>query len=270
MVSIESGEFESITKTINCYELYPPEENDPTIKLKKGYGGIKIFDTPGLVKNKNLNSFDLIKNELNDIFNQIHFILFFIKGQGNLEDCIDMLRFIRNKNIERKKNNINEMPILFVKNGQDLKDNYVPKFFEYLKNFLKKNNLIELYDNTVNVKHNNNVEDEEDDNFFEENENLGDKYENYVDGNLIQVYIPTGKNINKLFSTIITSGTLTPIESMESELKNNFNIKLENNHVIADEQFFFSVLTKSKFNNINRLLWNLSPLGIGTIVSEVS
>ena len=55
---------------------------------------------------------------------------------------------------------------------------------------------------------------------------------------------------NKLFSTIITSGTLTPIESMESELKNNFNIKLENNHVIADEQFFFSVLTKSKFNNM--------------------
>ena len=113
-----------------------------------------------------------------------------------------MLQFIKNKNIERKKNNINEMPILFVKNGQDLKDNYVPKFFEYLKNFLKKNNLIELYDNTVNVKHNNNVEDEEDDNFFEENENLGDKYENYVDGNLIQVHIPTGKNINKLFSTI--------------------------------------------------------------------
>ena len=53
----------------------------------------------------------------------------------------------------------------------------------------------------------------------------------------------------KLYSTIITSGTLAPIDSLESELKYNFNVKLENNHVISDEQFHFCLLTSSAFNN---------------------
>ena len=63
----------------------------------------------------------------------------------------------------------------------------------------------------------------------------------------------------KLYSTIITSGTLSPIDSMESELKYNFNVKLENNHVISDEQFHFCLLASSvdnkiefNFNNNNR------------------
>ena len=52
------------------------------------------------------------------------------------------------------------------------------------------------------------------------------------------------------YSTIITSGTLSPIDSMESELKQNFNYKLENTHVIGDSQFNFCVLTSSPFNNV--------------------
>ena len=55
---------------------------------------------------------------------------------------------------------------------------------------------------------------------------------------------------HKFYSTIITSGTLSPIDSMESELKQNFEIKLENNHVISDEQFHFCLLTSSTFNNM--------------------
>ena len=55
---------------------------------------------------------------------------------------------------------------------------------------------------------------------------------------------------NNFYSTIITSGTLSPIDSMESELKQNFEIKLENNHVISDEQFHFCLLTSSTFNNM--------------------
>ena len=51
-------------------------------------------------------------------------------------------------------------------------------------------------------------------------------------------------------STIITSGTLSPIDSMESELKHNFNYKLENTHVIDDCQFKFCVLTSSPFNDV--------------------
>ena len=53
----------------------------------------------------------------------------------------------------------------------------------------------------------------------------------------------------KLYSTIITSGTLAPIDTMESELKFNFNVKLENNHVISDDQFHFCLLTSSALNN---------------------
>ena len=53
-----------------------------------------------------------------------------------------------------------------------------------------------------------------------------------------------------LFATIITSGTLSPLDSMESELKYNFNVKLENNHVIFDNQFHFCILTSSIFNNM--------------------
>ena len=52
------------------------------------------------------------------------------------------------------------------------------------------------------------------------------------------------------YSTIITSGTLAPIDSMESELKYNFNYKLENTHVISDSQFNFCVLASSPNNNI--------------------
>ena len=55
---------------------------------------------------------------------------------------------------------------------------------------------------------------------------------------------------NQFYSTIITSGTLSPIDSMESELKQNFDIKLENNHVISDKQFHFCLLTSSVFNNM--------------------
>ena len=64
---------------------------------------------------------------------------------------------------------------------------------------------------------------------------------------------------NKFLSTIITSGTLAPIDSMESELKYNFDYKLENTHVIDDSQFNFCVLASSpdkdiefNFNKDNR------------------
>ena len=53
-----------------------------------------------------------------------------------------------------------------------------------------------------------------------------------------------------LHSIIITSGTLSPIDSMESDLKQSFVAKLENNHVISDEQFHFCILTSSIFNKM--------------------
>ena len=54
----------------------------------------------------------------------------------------------------------------------------------------------------------------------------------------------------KFYSTIITSGTLSPIDMMESELKHNFTIKLENDHVVSNEQFHFCLLTSTIDNKI--------------------
>ena len=121
LVSYETPKLESATSKINSYELYPnsaDEEQDKVIK--NGFGGIKIFDTPGLTKTENLNSFELIKKKLNKIFNEIHIIYFFIKAQSNLEHSIDMLKYIKNTNIEREKNELNKIPIIFIKNGDDL------------------------------------------------------------------------------------------------------------------------------------------------------
>ena len=55
------------------------------------------------------------------------------------------------------------------------------------------------------------------------------------------------KNIinEKLHATIITSGTLSPIDGMESELKCSFEIKLEGTHVIDKKQVHFGILTFS-------------------------
>ena len=132
-MSYESGKLESTTREINCYELYPPEEENLTNNLKKGYGGIKIFDTPGLVKTKDLNSFQLIKSKLDSFFEQLHVVFFFMKTQSNIEQCIDMLKYINNKNKERIKNNKYKIPIIFIKNGEDLISQDKPPFFQYLK-----------------------------------------------------------------------------------------------------------------------------------------
>ena len=55
------------------------------------------------------------------------------------------------------------------------------------------------------------------------------------------------KNVinEKLHATIITSGTLSPIDGMESELKCSFDIKLEGKHIIDKKQVHFGILTSS-------------------------
>ena len=70
------------------------------------------------------------------------------------------------------------------------------------------------------------------------------------------------KNIikEKLHATIITSGTLSPIDGMESELKCSFEIKLEGIHVIDKKQVHFGILTSSlpdkKSNRKEEFLFN--------------
>ena len=66
------------------------------------------------------------------------------------------------------------------------------------------------------------------------------------------------KNIlnEKLHAMIITSGTLSPIDGMESELKCSFEVKLEGKHVIDKKQVHFGILTSSLFNPKEDFLFN--------------
>ena len=66
------------------------------------------------------------------------------------------------------------------------------------------------------------------------------------------------KNIieENLHSCIITSGTLSPIDGMESELKCSFKVKLEGTHVIDKKQVHFGILTSSIFNNKEEFIFN--------------
>ena len=198
LVSYESSKFESTTLDINSYELYPKEEDNKNT-FKKGYGGIRFYDTPGLVKTKDLDSFKKIKNNLKKVFNKIHIIYFFIKSQSNLEQSIDMLKYIKEINQEREKKQINKIPIIFIKNGEDLrKDEENPIIFKELKKILQKYNLMELYDSSI-IRNNKQIEYNVD-NFFEKEEYNEGNYEKYIEGNIIQIYIPDGKNISKIFS----------------------------------------------------------------------
>ena len=94
-----------------------------------------------------------------------------------------------------------KIPLLFIKNGEDLEiNNETPPFFKYLKGELKMNKISELYDDNLNQKTNNeeNKINELDD-LFNENEEIENNYDNYCEGNIIQIHIPTGKKINKIF-----------------------------------------------------------------------
>ena len=203
-ISHESAKFESTTKEITYYEFSfqdVQEEKDKNKLIKNGYGLIRVLDTPGLVLTEDLDASSKIIEKLNKEFDNIHMIYFFLKGQSNIEQSLNLLKYIKNKNIEREKNKAYKVPIIFIKNGgEDLvKGGNGNVLFEQLKNSLLKNDLIDLYD-TFDKK-NNNKESDSKINFdseVEEKENFDD-YQNYIDGNIIQVNLLTGKNVNKLF-----------------------------------------------------------------------
>ena len=202
-MSCESAKLESTTKEITYYEYSfqdVQEEKDKNKLIKNGYGLIRVLDTPGLVLTKDLDASSKIIEKLNKEFDNIHMIYFFLKGQSNIEQSINILKYIKNKNIEREKNKAYKVPIIFIKNGEDLvKGGNGNVLFQELKNSLKKNDLIDLYDSfdeknnnkEPNAKINFDSDDEEKENF--------DDYHKYIDGNIIQVHLLTGKNLNKLF-----------------------------------------------------------------------
>ena len=188
LVSHEDANLESVTNKSTQYTFY------------KEKVGIKFIDTPGIMKKSNIN---FIKQILDNYFEKIHLIFFFIKAQSNLDNCIEILQYINLRNKKNIKDGKIKIPLLFIKNGEDLViNNETPAFFKYLKSVLKMHNIFELYDEKFNQKKNeedNKINELDDEDLFNDNEDIENNYDNYCEGNIIQIHIPTGKNINKIF-----------------------------------------------------------------------
>ena len=121
-VIYETEKFESATKEVTYYEFSFSDNNEEKDNkfIKNGYGLIRILDTPGLVLTKELDASSKIINMIDEEFDSIHMIYFFLKGQSNIEQCIETLKYIKKKNLEREKNQQNKVPIIFIKNGEGL------------------------------------------------------------------------------------------------------------------------------------------------------
>ena len=190
LVSHEGANLSSVTRNVKEYKIY----------LNKSKFGINIIDSPGIVKKQD---FEFIKKELDHHINKINLIFFFIKAQSNLEQSIVLLKYIQNINIKLAKKGKYKIPIIFINNGEDLDlNNKNPKIFQLLKDELKKHNLLELYDSSIDIKNINKIKDIEinEENFLDENEEILINYDHYIEGNIIQIHLPTGKNVNKIFT----------------------------------------------------------------------
>ena len=173
-IALESCDFESVTSKNNEYII--------ETKFSEFNGGIKLYDTPGLIiKNKKIENENLVISQIEKIFNNsddskedIHMIYFFIKPKGNLENSINLLNFFLK--IQKKY----EIPIIFIING-DLNTTDAGAHdisISALKKFLVKHHLEKLYDGKID-----NSEDDE----FEKLLNSDDteiKDQNIVKANL--------------------------------------------------------------------------------------
>lgn len=77
-------------------------------------------------------------------------------------------------------------------------------------------------------------------------------------------------------SIIITSGTLAPLNGMESELNIKFNIKLEGNHIIEKNQIHLGVISNTKYNINENFLFTLKNrdnnemiINLGKIIIDI-
>ena len=203
-VTYETGKFESATQDITYYEFCWQDyigESKTNELITNGYGVIRILDTPGIVKTENLDSSSKIIEAIEKEFkNGIHLIYFFMKGQSNIEQSIEILNYIKKKNSEKKSNEF-KIPIIFIKNGEDLIDGGSGEvLFQELKKVLTNHNLLDLYDSfgknekELSKKKIDIIFDDE-----EEEEDENNNYQSYIDGNIIQIHLPTGKNLNNLF-----------------------------------------------------------------------
>ena len=122
LFSLESSEGKSITTKINEYEIKRNfSGNEENI-------GIKLFDTPGLIKYKDkdgkiIDTTEDVKKliedklkECKDSKDDIHFIYFVFGINTNFEQHIDFFKFLQKINKERISNEQKKIPIIFIGN----------------------------------------------------------------------------------------------------------------------------------------------------------
>ena len=176
-------------------------------------------DFEGISINNIKNKIDLL-NKIDIIFNEE-----LQKGTiiTNLVSVLELIKTLSENYLEYQKNN-EKNPLKNLSNNYKFFIEDVEEKSNYLSNKNKKNiaNFANKKIRTLNL--------------FCFNPGLG--FSQVINENIL--------------STIITSGTLSPIESLESELKVEFKIKLENSHVIDMQQIKFSVISNSP-NNQNLL-----------------
>lgn len=216
LVSLESDLLESVTSNIREYCIYH--------KNKENYKyGIKIYDTPGLtIKNENgkitENTIDIVKEtitkkikECNDSRNDIHMIYFVLNKYSNLESYVDFFQFLIETNNERVLNGKKKIPVVFIINYSNGKNNSLFKF-------LKDHNFTELYEK-FNKKEQNNKKKFS----FLEKLNQNDKKEDLND-NIISVNLLSGLNSKSFGISSIFEATLLLIKKNNPFTIDNFKV----------------------------------------------
>ena len=148
LVTLESPFLESVTNKIREYKI-------STSKNGKFQTGIRFFDTPGLIINKNRNTVEDVKSLINkkmreckDIRDDIHLIYFVLRSLPNLENYISFFKYLIELKKQRRKENRKTIHIIFIFNGSN------SGIENSMIEFLKKNKLEELIE----------VKDKEDEN----------------------------------------------------------------------------------------------------------
>ena len=238
-----------------------------------------IQDLAKFIKNEN-NQNDLIKNKkieikeiqceillLNKIINNINSNKFnILQGEvypdkGMLISSKDFLSLFLTKNIISKSNNNS-----FDENLEYLTLDNIIKHISILKSiqkliyiYFEKNTKLSLYVSILEKIYNF---------YIKQNDNNIDSYsfflsylksDNELNNSLqirkLNIYcfdpsLSFKELINeKPYAIFLTSDTLAPFDILENEFKLIFDIKLENDHIVPSEQYKFSIIKSSLYNN---------------------
>jgi small GTP-binding protein len=214
---------------LNKYEALESSATESVTDVVNEYSNeyFHIYDTPGITITKNKGLGDTSKNivkllkkiikKADDSIDDIHVIFFVLKYNPNVENMKQIFQFLDKENEKRSKENLSEIPIIFIINEQKDKKNEededdeiedINKFEQTakgLKNYWEKNKIKTLYSNFNDDV----INDEE-------------------DHNIIRVDIRKEKNavnriFKKLYFYIRKNNPFSPklFEKM-GEIKNNF------------------------------------------------